>query len=110
MEDSRQPDEITALAQIREFGRRIPVVVWVVVFAALVVLLFLREEADLLRTSFILRTADVRWLLLLAAGSLLAQLFYAVEQTRLLRKLGHHVPALPVAEANVQRHAISAVA
>jgi phosphatidylglycerol lysyltransferase len=110
MEDTRQPVEISVPAQIRDFVRRIPVVVWVVIFAALVMLLFLREQADLLRTSVILRTADVRWLLLLAAGSLLVQLFYAVEQTRLLRKLGHHVPALPVAEANIQRHAISAVA
>ncbi len=110
MDVGREPVEITAAAQIRDVVRRIPVAFWIVLFVTLALLLFVHEQADLLRTSIILRRADVRWLLVLALGSLTVQVLYALGQTSVLRNLGHRAPVLPVVEANLQRHAVSAVA
>ncbi len=89
--------------------RRTPVAIWILLFAVLVSLFLLRQRGELSRVGTVLRTADVRWVLLLAVGSVLVQLLFALKQAQLLRLLGHRVPTTAVAEAQLQRQALATV-
>lgn len=94
------------IARARAPLGRFSVLVWLAVFVALLVLLFVRERGQITRSADVLRQARLAWVLAVAALALIEAAFNGLTYRSLLARLGHRIGAVRLTSLHLERRAL----